>query len=110
MGMFLRRGKPSLAWQVIISGILTSNYSYVTIDGVKYSEKAELLVNSGTIVEIYVSAVGSSDQRFCHVNLNGKTVLRGSGTYDYTVESNTTINFVQGPPISRYYACNITTT
>lgn len=73
---------------ITITGTGDATYSYVTIDGVKYTSPATLEVPVGTVITCFVGDKDKENGAF--VTVNGNFVLKATsgGSYDYTVVGN----------------------
>ena len=102
----------SFSSTVTLSGTFDSSYGYVMIGGTKYTSAGSYTVPMGEQVHITVSSSSSSQRSNCQVTLDGRTVMDGSGTYDYTVGfSDCTIHFNQSRTsswASYYWTADIT--
>lgn len=116
MGLFLKRGKaPTLGTRIAIVGEPTSDYAYVTIDGVVYTTATELLLVPGTNVSIVVGSRATKGDTI-QITLDGKIVAGGksdttSATYTYTATEPAALFFVNRGFGALYvaYACHIST-
>lgn len=89
------------------SGTFSSDYAYVMIDGVKYTEAGTQTVNSGDAITIYVSGSTGPYRDMCYITLDGVSVQNGHGKYEYTARKKTELVFGKGR--ETYYFCDITT-
>lgn len=71
---------------VTITGTGNSSYSYVTINGTKYTKSATVEVEEGTTIAAYVGR--GTDMLEGVIEVDGVDVLTGVGTYNYTVTGN----------------------
>lgn len=92
---------------VTLSGAMGSVAS-ATIDGTRYTQ--EITVKAET-VSFTVNAVASSDRSLCYIKLDGATVLRGAGTYQYMGKNNikATFSMDTGNNGMLYGMCDIVT-
>ena len=91
------------------SGKFDSTYSYVTVNGTKYTN-----AGSGTYEQppsISVRVNSSTSKSRCYVKLNGTTVQDGSGAYTFTPDpgSTVTIKMTYSNDSYKYYYATITT-
>lgn len=91
---------------VNLTGSFSSSYGYVTIGGTKYYSSGSHAVPIGSQIGITVD--GSSS---CEITLNGVAVKSGTGTYNYTVNTDCSIAFTKHHSIwsGDYYTAAITT-
>lgn len=91
---------------VALTGAFSSSYGYVTIGGTKYYSSGSHAVPIGSQIGITVD--GSSS---CEITLNGVAVKSGTGTYNYTVNTDCSIAFTKHHSIwsGDYYTAAITT-
>lgn len=110
----LRRGDPpQTTVDVVLSGSLSSSYSYVEIDGTKYASAQTVKVAKGTSVTVFSSGrkwVGNNGPK---ITLNGEivaSVTNNSGaSYTFTVTDNCSISFTHtNYSVINYYTAAIT--
>lgn len=92
------------------TGTFDATRGYVTIAGTKYTSAAEVQVNAGDEISVYVDASAMAASRQCWVQKDGTQVQNGSGTYTFTAEADATINMTRNVSGRySYYTCTITT-
>lgn len=95
--------KAPTGFTVAITGTLNATYGYVTINGTKYTSAAEVQVNAGDEISVYVASNNTRYNSFCWVQKDGTQVQTGSGTYTFTAEQNATIAFTRNQLRQYYY-------
>ena len=92
------------------TGTFDATRGYVTIAGTKYTSAAEVQVNAGDEISVYVASSNSRYNSYCWVQKDGTQVQNGSGTYTFTAEADATINMTRNVSGRySYYTCTITT-
>lgn len=95
---------------VTIGGSFYYEYSWVKVNGNRYTSAASVEVEPGTEVQIYTSSAFASLRSSCGVKLNGTAVLSGAGTYTHIADRNCTITMKENVSDGRaYYSAEITT-
>lgn len=84
--------KAPTGFTVTITGMLNATYGYVTINGTKYTSAAEVQVNAGDEISVYVASSNPRYNSYCWVQKDGTQVQTGSGTYTFATESDATVN------------------
>lgn len=79
---------PTTAVTITTNGAVHSTYVYVTINGSKYSEAANLTVEQGTEISAYVGGLGTKEIKF-----NNATVAT-SGTYTFNTAGYSTVSII----------------
>ena len=84
---------------VTITGSGNANYSYVTINGTKYTSAATLEVEPGTVITAHVGTYTTAGMPYTGVIVDGSIVLANimSGDYNYTVTDDCAIELVYTP-------------
>lgn len=90
----------AVSWQ----GSFDSMYSYISVDGTKYTSKGSAVYEQPPTIKITVSSSASKIR--CYVKLNGTKVQDGNGTYTFTPDSGSTvtIKMVYSSDYKYYYA------
>lgn len=92
------------------TGTFDATRGYVTIAGTKYTSAAEVQVNAGNEISVYVNASQMDAGHLCWVQKDGVQVQSGDGTYTFTAEADATINMTRNVSGRySYYTCTITT-
>lgn len=95
---------------VTIGGSFYYEYSWVKVNGNRYTSAASVEVEPGTEVQIYTSSAFASLRSSCGVKLNGTAVLSGAGTYTHIADRNCTITMKENVSDGMaYYSAEITT-
>lgn len=105
--IFRTRGEaPANGFMLTLTGTLSTNYGYATVDGTKYTASRVLELGAGTEVSVYVGGSALSGPK---ITYNGETVQSGRGTYTFSLSANTTITFTAKTSQPSYYTADITT-
>ena len=78
----------------------SATYAYVTIDGVKYTDAATVVVPYGTEV---LATVAKASSGMASISLDGTNVKTDQGTYTYVADKSATITMSREGTSSRNY-------
>lgn len=66
---------------VNITGAGNTTYTYVTINGTKYTKSATVVIAPGTEISFYAYSSSTLARKNCKIDLNGVTVSQGTTSY-----------------------------
>ena len=100
-----------IGFTIKTNGTFNDTRGYVTIAGTKYTSAAEVQVNAGDEISVYVDASSKASGFLCWVQKDGVQVKSGKGAYTFTAEADAIINMTRNVSGRYYYyTCTITTT
>ena len=103
--------KAPMGFIVTITGTFDATNGYVTIAGTKYTAAAEVQVNAGDEISVYVGAtITSVGNNSSYIEKDGARVHSGIGSYSFTVDTNATITLARNQYRHYFYwTASITT-
>lgn len=108
--IFRTRGEPPrTSFTLTLTGTLSMDYGYVTVNNTKYYTARSLTLEPGTEISVYVGGSALSGQKITYNGAYVGSASLGNLTYTFALTADTTVTMSNNGKQPFYYMAAITT-